>query len=57
MERQAYRHGDEPVDRLVGEVRSLVVNMRDSFERESLEADIERLQLYSDDNAAQPFDP
>jgi hypothetical protein len=33
--------------------------MRDTFERESLEADIERLQLYSDDdeNAAQPFDP
>jgi hypothetical protein len=59
MERHAYRYGDEPVDRLVDEMRSLVAVMRDSFERESLEAEIERLQLYSedDDNAGEPSSP
>ena len=52
-------YGDEPVDRLVDEMRSIVAIMRDSFERESLEEEIERLQLYceDDDSAARSFDP
>jgi len=51
LERKAYRYSDEPVDRLVGELRTVVEFMGQGFAREALQDEIVRLQLYTEDDA------
>ncbi len=41
---------DEPVDRLIGELKSLVEVSGQGFERETLKEEIVRLQLYTEDD-------
>ncbi len=41
---------DEPVDRLIGELKSLVEVTGQGFERETLQEEIVRLQLYTEDD-------
>lgn len=50
MEREIQRPSDEPIDRLIGELNSLVATRRQNFERRALEEEIVRLQLYDEDD-------
>ena len=50
IERGAYEHSDAPVDRLIGELRSMVEVMEQGFERETLQHEIVRLQLFTDED-------
>ena len=50
MKRQVYRYSDEPLDRLIGELGTLVGVMEQSFDREALKEEVVRLQLYTDDD-------
>jgi hypothetical protein len=51
MERRTcgYRYSDEPLDRLVGELRKLAELLEQGFDRETLPEEITRLQLYAAD--------
>lgn len=51
LEREVYQHSDELVDRFVSELRSRVELMRECFERRSLQAEIIRRQLYTEEDA------
>jgi len=48
--RKAYRYGDEPVDRLISELRTIVKVMEEGFAREALQDEIVRLQLYTEED-------
>lgn len=45
MGRKVYRYSDEPVDLLIGELRSLVMIVEQEFERETLKREIDGLGL------------
>jgi len=52
LERKVYRYsGEEVIDRLIGELKTLVTLMGQNFEREAMQEEIVRLQLYTDDDA------
>jgi hypothetical protein len=50
MEREVYQYSEEPVDRLVGELTSIIKVMREGFGRNALQEEIAHLQLYTDDD-------
>ncbi|MDZ5698662.1 hypothetical protein [Chelativorans sp. M5D2P16] len=51
MGRKVYRYSDEPVDLLIGELRTLVTVVGREFERETLKREIDGLELYGDDDS------
>lgn len=50
LEQEAYSYSDEPIDRFIGELRSLIEVMKQGFAREALQDEIIRLQLYTEDD-------
>jgi len=57
LEREAYRYADQPVDRIIDELKSLVSAAAESFTREALNDEIVRLGLYAeDDTPVRPVD-
>ena len=53
MRREVYEYSGEPVDRIIGELESLVAVMADAFKRESLDGEMSALQLYTDDDTVE----
>jgi hypothetical protein len=57
MERSVYSYKDEPADRLIRELKSLVKVMAEGFVRETLNEEIARAQLFAaDDPVIGPYD-
>jgi hypothetical protein len=50
LEHKAYRYSEEPVDRLIDELKTLVEVMGQGFARKALQDEIVRLQLYTEDD-------
>ena len=51
MDRSVYQYSNEPIDQLIVELRELVNVLGQGFEREALQDEISRLQLYMDEGA------
>lgn len=57
LESEVYEHTDEPVDRLIDELTSVVAVLAEGFEREALIGEIGQLNLYAaDDLPTEPSD-
>jgi hypothetical protein len=57
MEREVFEYSEEPVDRLIGELKSLVAVMNQAFKRETFSDEISNAQLYTaDDSLLEPDD-
>lgn len=50
LESEVYEHTDEPVDRLIDELTSVVAVLAEGFEREALIGEIGQLNLYAADD-------